>query len=268
MSRVLALVRGVPGHPLHPPLTDAAIGAYTVGVAMLVAGALGIEEEQMAHGGLLAVAGGLIVTVPTALTGLLDWWPIPRQSPVRTAATLHLIVMVLATAVFALTFALQLEGYHSDEVTTGAWIAGLGAGSAHRRRLHRRDARLRIPGPRARAGRHAASRGDNSPTRARAGSRAVRPGGRDGAGPRRVNRAISGGTVSSEGTRAYSSSPWTARGPPATVSECDLVRAPGGAPEPGDAVLSFLGDERDLPRVDSHALALGPDRDQLAPKRA
>ena len=127
MSRVLALVRGVPGHPLHPPLTDAAIGAYTVGVAMLVAGALGIEEEQMAHGGLLAVAGGLIVTVPTALTGLLDWWPIPRQSPVRTAATLHLIVMVLATAVFALTFALQLEGYHSDEVTTGAWIAGLGA---------------------------------------------------------------------------------------------------------------------------------------------
>ena len=35
--------------------------------------------------------------------------------------------MVLATAVFALTFALQLDGYRSDEVTTGAWIAGLGA---------------------------------------------------------------------------------------------------------------------------------------------
>ena len=31
----------------------------------------------MAHGALLAVAGGLIVTVPTALTGLLDWWQIP-----------------------------------------------------------------------------------------------------------------------------------------------------------------------------------------------
>ena len=127
MSRVLGLVRGFPGHPLHPPLTDAAIGAYTVGVAMLVAGALGVEEEQMAHGALLAVAGGLIVTVPTALTGLLDWWQIPKGTPARTAATLHLVIMVLATALFALTFALQLDGYRSDEVTTGAWIAGLGA---------------------------------------------------------------------------------------------------------------------------------------------
>ena len=35
-----------PGKPLHPPLTDASIGAYTAGVAMLVMGALGVEEEQ------------------------------------------------------------------------------------------------------------------------------------------------------------------------------------------------------------------------------
>ena len=37
MSR---LIQGFPGKPSHPPLTDASIGAYTVGVVMLVLGAL------------------------------------------------------------------------------------------------------------------------------------------------------------------------------------------------------------------------------------
>ena len=48
--RLIGLVKGWPGKPSHPPLTDASIGAYTVGVAMLVLGALGVEEEPMAHG--------------------------------------------------------------------------------------------------------------------------------------------------------------------------------------------------------------------------
>ena len=42
---LMSLIRGFPGKPSHPPLTDVAIGAYRVGVAMLVAGALGLEEE-------------------------------------------------------------------------------------------------------------------------------------------------------------------------------------------------------------------------------
>ena len=73
MSRLLGLIRGFPGKPLHPPLTDVSMGAYTVDTAMLVLGALGIEEEQMAHGALLAISGGPTVALPTALTGLADW---------------------------------------------------------------------------------------------------------------------------------------------------------------------------------------------------
>ncbi len=94
---------------------------------MLVAGALGLEEEQMAHGGLLALASGLIVTVPTVVSGVADWLEIPNGTPARTMATIHLVVMLLATAVFALTFMLQLDGYRQDQVTTEAWIAGVAA---------------------------------------------------------------------------------------------------------------------------------------------
>jgi uncharacterized membrane protein len=116
-----------PGKPLHPPLTDASIGSYTAGVAMLVLGALGVEEEQMAHGALLAISFGLILAAPTALTGLLDWLDIPKGTPARTIATIHLVVMVAATVVFASTWLAQLDGYNDDEVRGPALALGLAA---------------------------------------------------------------------------------------------------------------------------------------------
>jgi uncharacterized membrane protein len=127
MRTLFALVKGFPGHPSHPPLTDASIGAYTVGTAMLVLGALGVESEQMAHGGLLALSGGLLLAVPTALTGLADWLDLPRGTPVRTTATVHLLVMVGATVVFALAWLLQRPGYLDGEVRPGGWLAAVAA---------------------------------------------------------------------------------------------------------------------------------------------
>ena len=61
---LMSLIKGFTGKPSHAPLTDVSIGAYTIGVAMLIAGALGLEEEAMAKGSLLAISGGLIVAVP------------------------------------------------------------------------------------------------------------------------------------------------------------------------------------------------------------
>ena len=121
---LMTLIRGFPGKPSHPPLTDAAIGAYTVGVAMLVLGAFGLEEEQMAHGALLALGGGLAITLPTALTGLLDWLQIEKGTPRRTVATVHLVTMLLATAMFAVTFLTHLDGYDDGSVET--YVAALG----------------------------------------------------------------------------------------------------------------------------------------------
>jgi hypothetical protein len=103
MSGLIGLLKGWPGKPSHPPLTDASIGAYTVGTLMLLLGALGVEEEQMAHGVLLAISGGLLLAVPTALTGLLDWLDLPKGTPLKTVATVHLATMVAATVAFGAT---------------------------------------------------------------------------------------------------------------------------------------------------------------------
>jgi uncharacterized membrane protein len=122
---LLSLIKGHPGKPLHPPLTDASIGAYTAGVVMLILGALGVEEEQMAHGSLLAISLGLLVAAPTALTGLLDWLDLPKGTPVRQVATTHLVLMVITTVLFALTWLAQLDGYKDDEIKSLGLIVGL-----------------------------------------------------------------------------------------------------------------------------------------------
>ena len=129
MTALLRLVKGSPGKPLHPPLTDASIGAYTVGVAALIAGKAGLQTPEMAHTALIAISFGLIVAAPTAITGLLDWWDLPKGAPARTAATIHLFVMVAATVLFALTWLAQREGYNDGEVRTLALVLGSVAGA-------------------------------------------------------------------------------------------------------------------------------------------
>jgi uncharacterized membrane protein len=112
------LVHGTPGHPLHPPLTDAVIGTYTVATALAFADVTGISDTTAAHGWWLALLFGLVVTVPTALTGLVDWLKLTRRTPLWWTATYHLIVMVSATVFFGIA---ALTG-HDD------WRAGnLGA---------------------------------------------------------------------------------------------------------------------------------------------
>src|SRR3954453_17544896 len=111
MGRAIGLLKGWAGKPSHPPLTDASIGAYTVGVVMLVLGALGVEREQMAHGSLLAISGGLALALPTSLPGFLDWLCLEAGTPRREIPTTHLLVMLPATLVFAGTWLAQLDGY-------------------------------------------------------------------------------------------------------------------------------------------------------------
>jgi uncharacterized membrane protein len=112
------LVKGFPGHPLHPPLTDVTIGLYTGAAAFAVLSALGLSESNLATAWWLALLGGLIVTVPTALTGLLDWLDISRGTPLWRTATLHLSSMVTAT-VFFLIAAIVGHGDYVDRAVGG-----------------------------------------------------------------------------------------------------------------------------------------------------
>ncbi len=94
------LIRGLPGHPLHPPLTDATIGIYTFATVAAFVDIIGLSDTTAAHGWWLALLVGLVTTVFTALTGLADWLTISRDSELWKTATSHMIAMVVATVFF------------------------------------------------------------------------------------------------------------------------------------------------------------------------
>jgi len=119
------LVQGLPGHPLHPPLTDATIGIYTGATLFGVLSALGVSEANMATAWWLALVVGLAVTAPTALTGLFDWLGITWGTPLWRTATAHLLSMLTATVFFLLAAIVGHSGYVDDEVTAGALILTL-----------------------------------------------------------------------------------------------------------------------------------------------
>lgn len=125
MASLMILLKGVAGKPLHPPLTDIGIGAYTAGVAMLVVGAFGFQEAAMAVGSVLAIAVGLIAAVPTIITGLADLFDIPTSSPARTIGWWHLAVMATATGMFVGTLRLQLPGYSDGEIIASGLVLGV-----------------------------------------------------------------------------------------------------------------------------------------------
>jgi uncharacterized membrane protein len=133
------LLHGPQGHPIHPPLTDATIGAYTVATVLAVLAAFGVAEDKLAPAWWITLVVGLVFNAPTSLTGILDWKDIARGTPVRRTATTHLLIMVAAAALFGLAAILGYGGWSDREIealplvltllgfgtlTAGGWIGG------------------------------------------------------------------------------------------------------------------------------------------------
>jgi uncharacterized membrane protein len=139
MFKLSYLVRGFPGHPLHPPLTDATIGAYTAATVLGILAFAGVSEENLTKAWWLGLLVGLGSTALTATTGLIDWLSITWRTPLWWTATWHMLSMLSATGLFALaaafghdryvaghmggaTFAATLLGFCA--LTLGGWLGG------------------------------------------------------------------------------------------------------------------------------------------------
>jgi|SRR5215207_3813579 len=121
-STATVLLHGLPGHPLHPPLTDATIGMFVLATGLAVLGALGALEDAAGKACWLALIGGLIVAVPTAGTGFADWVRLDWGTPRWRTATQHLTAMVTAVVLFAVAAWLQHRRYQRGDVTTGGLV--------------------------------------------------------------------------------------------------------------------------------------------------
>jgi uncharacterized membrane protein len=133
------LVKGLPGHPLHPPLTDLTIGTYTFATIAAILDVANLVQRNAAYAWWIALVVGLCSTALTASTGFLDWIQIEWGSELWKTATAHLTAMLAATGAFLAAALLGHHGYTHGTVgggpfaltvigfvllTTGGWLGG------------------------------------------------------------------------------------------------------------------------------------------------
>ncbi len=95
-------LRGFAGKPLHPPLTDVTVGAYTIAPILLIVAFLfkdssWAEDAQKAGAWVLLIGG--ISSVATALTGYADWLNTQKGTQIRRMANAHAWTMITLTVV-------------------------------------------------------------------------------------------------------------------------------------------------------------------------
>ena len=121
-------VRGFAGKPFHPPLTDIPVGCYVITAIFDTISALRGAGDQIANdfflAGTYALSAGAIVSVPTIVTGLWDWWKstTPRTQAWRTA-NFHMLIMGLTSLIVVVDINARLVRYAQDYATW--FVAGL-----------------------------------------------------------------------------------------------------------------------------------------------
>jgi uncharacterized membrane protein len=113
------LVKGLPGHPIHPPLTDVTSGTYTFATIAGLVDVTGLVNASSAWW--IALVVGLCSTALTATTGFIDWLEIEWGSELWKTATAHLTAMLAATGVFLAAVLVGHDGYTRDVVSGGAY---------------------------------------------------------------------------------------------------------------------------------------------------
>jgi nitrite reductase/ring-hydroxylating ferredoxin subunit/uncharacterized membrane protein len=115
-SRLKDLLSGTwLGHPVHPPLTDVVVGAWT---SALVLDLLGGSETEQAADRLVGV--GILAALPTAASGLSDWAEL--RDGTRRVGVAHALGNTTALTLHTLSWLSRRRG----ERTRGVALSALG----------------------------------------------------------------------------------------------------------------------------------------------
>jgi len=86
---------------------------------------LGVAEHGFAQAWWLALIVGLVTSAFAAATGFFDWLQIQRGTPLWRMATFHMVVMLTATIVFAITAGAGHGSYVDRELDGGPFVLTL-----------------------------------------------------------------------------------------------------------------------------------------------
>src|SRR5438045_9124611 len=105
------LWHGLPGHPLHPPLTDLTIGAYSFATIAGVLSKAGVHDRSFATAWWLALVVALASSALTVASGLVEWLTITWGSELWRTVTTRAVALVTATGLLVLPMVLGRRGY-------------------------------------------------------------------------------------------------------------------------------------------------------------
>jgi uncharacterized membrane protein len=97
------------GHPLHPAIVHVPIGAWIAACVLDMLAFTRWSQPALTRLAFYCVALGLAVVLAAVPTGLAEWAAIKKEKPAWRLALYHLILNVLATAAWAVNFALRLR---------------------------------------------------------------------------------------------------------------------------------------------------------------
>ncbi len=110
------------GHPLHPVLTDVAIGAWTLGT-LFDALSLGSRSRHLEQTADTMTTIGIAAAVPTALTGLTDYSTIPQAA--AGTGLLHGLLNTVGLALYGLSLWFRRRGQRGTGLSLSAVAFGL-----------------------------------------------------------------------------------------------------------------------------------------------
>ena len=118
-------LRGMPGHPSHPPLTDVTIGAYSFATIAAILSKAGLATGGFAHAWWLALVVGACSSLFTVGTGFLDWLKISSGTPLWRTATLHALTMASGSVFFVVAIFVGHSSYVAAQLSTGPFVLTL-----------------------------------------------------------------------------------------------------------------------------------------------
>jgi uncharacterized membrane protein len=129
-------LRGFSGKPSHPPLTDFPITCYFLAAVFDVISYIAWQQDKpsIAHdffvSGTHVIIAGLLVSVPTALTGFWDWLKsTPKHTQVWRTANTHMAIMLTVTAIVVVDVLMRLSGWDEGYAELGVTIISVVVGS-------------------------------------------------------------------------------------------------------------------------------------------
>jgi uncharacterized membrane protein len=140
-GRTFRGLRGWSGKPLHPPLTDFPIVAYSFAALFDLISFFTADDGNLVDqtsqdffaAATFVMVAGYVVSLGAALTGFFDWWkgiprdrksgPIGRAKHTQVWRTInfHAIVMVAVTVITLIDILLRVGGFHENS-TQGLWL--------------------------------------------------------------------------------------------------------------------------------------------------